>query len=143
MNHKITGGRARWSVWPLGMVVSVALLTAACGGSGTPTSTATSTATPVNSGQPVSNGQPGNSSQPVGNGQPGQGGPPGQSGQQSASPQVQKYWDCMRTHGVPTFGGPTPPSNAERASATFQNALKACQSVKPAGSSSGSGGNGS
>jgi hypothetical protein len=121
MNHKITGGRARRRIWPQGVIVSVALLVAACGSSGTSSST-TSTATPTSSSQPS------------------------QSSANNLTAE-QKYTECIREHGEPNFvgatNGPYSSNGVNTGSPTFKKALAACRPLRPSGPAHYSGGTGS
>jgi hypothetical protein len=141
MNDKLTGGRARWRGWPQGaailiVMVSIALLTAACGGSGasagsgaSPSATSTYAKLVAWAQCMRSHGVP-NFPDPSSNGafnanslnlqspqmqsaqnackslQPTNLGTSGQSHAQDLTQKL-KFAQCMRTHGVPNFPDPS------------------------------------
>jgi hypothetical protein len=64
-------------------------------------------------------------------------GPPSGSSGQGSNNQALKFSECMRSHGEPTFPDPAAngsfnlPAGMNAESPQFQNAAKACQSLRP------------
>ena len=120
----VTGGsRGRWRGWRrwaglLVATVSIALVTAACGGASSPPA-----------------GGPGQQQQSS----VGQGGQGGQGGSENSPATALRWAQCMRAHGMPNF--PNPDSNGtfnfginsgvNQQSAAYQSGAQACRSIMP------------